>query len=244
MGIWRFIKIMYKRYFERLEFYDSYERDILISLIDIKPGERVLDLGFGIGNLLRRIVRKGAKGFGIDILERNIEMGRIYNPFSKYVLCSADNLLFEDKFFDKVVSTSSLEHMDNLQKVFYEVNRVLKNKGKFIFSMDVFENENIDKGFKENYFKSRGIIGISSEEVETMLKKSKFSILNKRYLYCSNLGSGLEIFGIKLSEHRILRILSVPLLSIFAYPTIKLLDNLNKNKKGNVLIIRVIKNGI
>ena len=42
-----------------------------------------------------------------------------------------ERLPFEDKFFDKVVSVNSLEHIARLDDLFNEVKRVLKNDGRF-----------------------------------------------------------------------------------------------------------------
>jgi SAM-dependent methyltransferase len=135
--------------------------------------------------------------------------------------------------------------MDNLPKVFSETKRVLKPGGKFIFSIDCFENDSISESFKIRYFKERGIIEKrGGDYITNLLKDNGFLILKRKYLFKSSLGNALQIMGLKLSENRIRRIFLVPIITLSFFPLIKLLDMLNKNKKGNVCIVEAKKNGI
>ena len=88
-----------------------------IRLMDLRRGERVLDLGCGSGwatRLLARFVGEGPAGFGqvvgVDVSD---EMVRLARESSKefdnilYAWGSAQQIPWEENFFDKVLSVES-----------------------------------------------------------------------------------------------------------------------------------------
>lgn len=90
---------------------------------------RVLDLGAGAGIHENMDLRgRAARIFGVDLDERVLT-----NPLiDEGKLGSADSIPYEDNFFDVVICNNVLEHLSDPQKVFGEVNRVLKKGGLFI----------------------------------------------------------------------------------------------------------------
>jgi ubiquinone/menaquinone biosynthesis C-methylase UbiE len=89
-----------------------------IRRMNLRPGERVLDLGCGSGwatRLLARLVADGPEGFGqvvgVDVSD---EMIRVARAASKdfdnimYVWGSATQIPWEENFFDKMLSVESL----------------------------------------------------------------------------------------------------------------------------------------
>jgi len=77
---------------------------------------------------------------------------------------NAENLKFNDRSFDFVLSILSFEHFKDVEKCVQEVKRVLKKEGKFYISVDVYSklhggheinpkqpwNHLLDKNFKPN----------------------------------------------------------------------------------------------
>lgn len=90
----------------------------------------VLDVGAGAGIIQHMNVKGIAKTvYGVDLDERVID-----NPnLDKGFVSDAENLPFEDNYFDIVFSDNVLEHLDNPFEVFNEVYRVLKPGGYFLF---------------------------------------------------------------------------------------------------------------
>lgn len=72
---------------------------------------------------------EGEEVFRLDVASYG---GRTDLVFNLESLGNGQKLPFEDESFDKVRAKQVLEHIENLEKVFEEVYRVLKENGKFI----------------------------------------------------------------------------------------------------------------
>ena len=98
---------------------------------NLKPGQKVLDIGCGKGFLLYDLTQviPGLEVFGIDISKYAIENSKeeIKNNLQ---VADANNLPFEDSSFDLIISITTLHnlHCYNLEKALKEVMRVGKDK--------------------------------------------------------------------------------------------------------------------
>ena len=100
----------------------------------------VLDLACGEGYNTRILARKGAKVTGVDFSEKLIELARRQEAKEKlgicyYVLDATDLKEFSGNHFDLVACFMSLQDIENYEKAISEVARVLKNRGRFVFSV-------------------------------------------------------------------------------------------------------------
>lgn len=97
-------------------------------------GARVLEIGVGLGAEHQRFAKAGAILFGIDLTERAIDHTRrrllAFNLQSTLAVGDAENLTFENDFFDIVYSWGVLHHTPNTPKAISEVFRVLKPGGR------------------------------------------------------------------------------------------------------------------
>lgn len=97
---------------------------------EVGPESRVLDVGCGHADWLSLIYARTPNVYGVDpdaeALSRNDSIKH------KHV-STADRLPFPDDAFDLVTSAFVLEHLENPQKTFREISRVLAPGGKFIF---------------------------------------------------------------------------------------------------------------
>lgn len=99
------------------------------------PRGRVLEIGAGVG----KHARLNAQHEG-DYFVSEFQSGHLQNPLWKDfrgrgVQCDASRLPFREDWFDGVVSTYSLEHMQRLGDTLAEITRVLKPGGRLVLAL-------------------------------------------------------------------------------------------------------------
>lgn len=123
----------------------------MISKIqDLPDNARVLDIGAGYGGSARLIVRE--KGWQVTCLnlsevqnQRNRDKNKEQGLADKIDVHDGnfEDLPFEAESFDAVWCQDSILHSGDREKVFQEVDRVLKPGGAFIFT-DILQKEPAD----------------------------------------------------------------------------------------------------
>lgn len=121
-----------------------------IRLMDLRPGERILDLGCGSGwatRLLARMVGEGPEGFGqvvgVDVSD---EMIRIARAGSKgfenvmFVWGSATQIPWEENFFEKVLSIESFYYWPDQERGLAELFRVMAPKGRLFILINLYRD--------------------------------------------------------------------------------------------------------
>lgn len=115
------------------------EVDKLLSLVEISPGSRVLEIGCGKGKALACLGEKlrgsGVELSGIDVCPADIEEGRRLleeREVKATVSCQdATHLPFPDAYFDVVYGLAVLHHIPDWPRAVAEVYRVLKESGRY-----------------------------------------------------------------------------------------------------------------
>src|SRR3569833_32276 len=82
----------------------------VIDLLDPKPGERILDLGCGTGQLTKQIAERGADIIGVDASPDMIGQARQNFPGIQFSLQDAAEMAFNAEF-DAVFSNAALHWM-------------------------------------------------------------------------------------------------------------------------------------
>jgi hypothetical protein len=102
-----------------------------------KPGMKVLDIGCGDGKVTAHLSAQGVIVYGIDLIQAQIDKAKYANPEGIYSVMDARCLNFPDVFFDIIVASEMLEHLDNdtLKAVVGEMKRVTKPDGRIIASV-------------------------------------------------------------------------------------------------------------
>jgi len=114
-------------------FADMAQLDLLLSKFQLKPNDRVLELGCGNGGMAEYIAGKtGANVTGIDLIHEAIRQASrraIENQNLKFLVADIARLPFDDATFDVVISIDTL-YFGELPELIAEVKRVLIDGGR------------------------------------------------------------------------------------------------------------------
>jgi len=103
----------------------------LLELLDPRPGERILDLGCGPGNLTQKIAERGADVLGLDSSPAMIGQARQNYPRLQFTLLNASTMHFNSEF-DAVFSNAALHWMLDAAAVANGISRALRTNGRFV----------------------------------------------------------------------------------------------------------------
>jgi 2-polyprenyl-3-methyl-5-hydroxy-6-metoxy-1,4-benzoquinol methylase len=95
---------------------------------------RILDYGCGRGELVAYLIRHGYDCYGVDIDPAYIENARSYFTESRTSLpvispIENDRSIFDDGFFDVIITAQVLEHVRSIEPVVREIGRILAADG-------------------------------------------------------------------------------------------------------------------
>jgi len=122
----------YDRYAALLSYgQDPRWRRFLVSRIDARAGDRVLDVATGTGAVARELIRqKGCTVVGVDQSpEMLAEARRRLGRSAELVEASAESLPFADGEFDALTFTYLLRYVDDPQATLSELARVVRPGG-------------------------------------------------------------------------------------------------------------------
>lgn len=96
-------------------------------------GQRLLEVGCGMGTDLLQFARGGAQVTGVDLTPRSIEISRhhlkLYGQDGDFAITDAENLPFADESFDVAYSNGVLHHTPDTSEAVREIHRVLRPGG-------------------------------------------------------------------------------------------------------------------
>ncbi|MGN6601405.1 MAG: class I SAM-dependent methyltransferase [Ginsengibacter sp.] len=156
----------------------------LITLLDPKEGEKILDAGCGTGDLAELIRKKGAMVMGIDNSAEMIEEAKKKYPLINFQLASLSNLPFENSC-DAVFSNAVLHWVLEKEKAAEQIFKSLKPAGRFVAEFGGKGNvANIVRALKETLLKNHFSEQADKEvwyfpsvgEYASLLEKQGFSV--------------------------------------------------------------------
>ena len=99
----------------------------------LKPNDKILEIGCGIGSMIFELTKKGYEVLGIDISREAIAYGLKKYGNIKLQVQAAEILRFGDEIFDIVLSFDLFEHIAQIDRHINEVFRVLRTGGYYLF---------------------------------------------------------------------------------------------------------------
>jgi SAM-dependent methyltransferase len=106
----------------------------LLSRMDIHPGQRVLDVATGTGNLALRAAAAGAQVIGLDLTPELFDTARAraaaHDVVVEWVEGDAEELPYEDESFDRVLSAFGVQFAPRHEIVAHEIAGVTRPGGR------------------------------------------------------------------------------------------------------------------
>jgi len=120
-----------------------------LALMQLKPGQRVLDLGCGAGwasRLLAQSVGGGERPgqvVGVDVSDEMIRRARAASTeFDNllFVVGSAQQIPWEENFFDRVLSVESFYYYADQERALAELFRVIAPRGELYILINLYKD--------------------------------------------------------------------------------------------------------
>jgi SAM-dependent methyltransferase len=97
-----------------------------LERVDLKPGQRVLDVGCGVGAFLSLVADRGARPYGLDASDALIELARERLPQADLRVGEMEALPHEEDTFDLVTGFNSFFFANDIVAAVREAGRVAK----------------------------------------------------------------------------------------------------------------------
>ncbi|MEH2242534.1 class I SAM-dependent methyltransferase [Nostoc sp.] len=117
-------------YEDKHAFVWEYGEDLL-KFLNPQPGESILDLGCGTGQLTEKIAQAGVKVMGVDHAPAMIEKARQNYPHIRFDVADARSFQV-DKPFDAVFSNAVLHWVKQADSAIASIHQSLKPGGRFV----------------------------------------------------------------------------------------------------------------
>jgi trans-aconitate methyltransferase len=169
-------------------FVSKYGKDLL-SYLKPKPGETILDLGCGTGDLTEEIFHSGARVIGVDNSAEMIHAAKSKFPGIEFHQMDARKMSFDFRF-DAIFSNAVLHWIPEKDKVIEQMRLLLKENGQIVLEFggkgnvqqmqNTMRKELRKKGYYENakadfwYFPSIA-------EYSTELEKQNFRVIHAEH---------------------------------------------------------------
>lgn len=156
--------------------------DWSLGFFEFRDEDKVLDIGCGGGETIRKISQKLKNGriYGADYSELSVKLSTQHNANSvecgkvSVVEASVENLPFEDNFFDKIITVESFYFWPDPQENLKEVSRVLAKSGRFLIVADINGDAELDETDIEGIQKYQ-LFNPTLAEFRTLLENAGFT---------------------------------------------------------------------
>jgi trans-aconitate methyltransferase len=130
----------------------------LIELLAPRPGERVLDLGSGTGDLTQQLAAAGAHPLGLDASSEMVAAAQRKHPNLSFVVGDGQELAYDSEF-DAVFSNATLHWLARADDVASGIARALRPGGRFVAEFGGAHNVQTLRDAMRDELAARGIEG-------------------------------------------------------------------------------------
>ena len=126
----------------------------VIELLEVRPNDRVLEVGFGSGVVIQRVAAVAACVAGVDLSQEMVEQARARNAgavLSRRVELhrgSVESLPYGRNNFDAALAINSFQVWQNAVAGLREIHRVLKPDGRVALGFTPYSGQS-KKGLME-----------------------------------------------------------------------------------------------
>lgn len=168
---------------DEMEDHHSDITDQALALMDLQPGDRILDLGCGTGWASRRMARVAVAGevIGLDVADemlRRAEQSSQSFKNIRYVWGSAEKIPAADNHFSKVLSVESFYYYADQGKALDELRRVMAPGARLFILINLY---------KDNHYSLRWVTelkvpvqALSEAEYKALLEQHGFANVQAR----------------------------------------------------------------
>ncbi|MBI2041585.1 MAG: class I SAM-dependent methyltransferase [Candidatus Nealsonbacteria bacterium] len=121
---------------ERTGEYRRYQADLLKKYVNFGPDSKILDVGCGLGGLINYLDQ--GERYGLDTLMNYFLQNFDMHKEVRWVEGRGENLPFPDDFFDVIISTNFIDHIQDPLKTLSEMRRAAKRQGFLFLTVDTF----------------------------------------------------------------------------------------------------------
>ncbi len=111
---------------------DQSWRRAALDAVGLKPGERVVDLATGTGDLAELACARGAQAIGVDFAGGMLRAARNRRPHGLFVQADVSQLPFRDASAGVITCGFALRNFTDLDAVFAECARILEPGGRLV----------------------------------------------------------------------------------------------------------------
>lgn len=196
-----------ERHIQQYEFdirMQARRNSVAYALASLPDDSCVLDVGCGIGDVVRMLRGRGLRVMGADISMHSLTIARGVSPQGDYVAASADRLPFADKTFDALVSIEVLEHLPDDRVAVTEMARVLKPNGLLVVSVPnhyYFQSYRQLMGHLRHYDRQTLLAVANQAGLVPETPLAQHRTLNAAHLYAYAVLRGLALVISRISGH-------------------------------------------
>jgi ubiquinone/menaquinone biosynthesis C-methylase UbiE len=167
------------------------EVGIVFRYLGPVSGEKILDVGCGLGEQSARLAGKTAEVHGVDLDERAIQVAAtLYADRATFVVADAGRLPFASEYFDKVVSVCALEHFASDEEAIEEMGRVLRSGGILVLTVDSFSSPAPNEGLRDRHRTAQQVVNYYRfPGLAQKLEKHGFEVERSQYFIRAVLSS-------------------------------------------------------